>query len=344
MFCRHHVAGALILVVVVPVAIMNGSCAVNTIELLCTDGHKDGNETDVDCGGSCDKKCGNDQSCMLGRDCLSSFCSPCTKDGCFGSVCSMPSCDDHVANGDETDIDCGGTCPNKCAEHQKCAAKNDCLSDFCVQGECVLRCNNTVPDGTETDTDCGGMCTRKCMDGKKCKGAIDCLSGFCDLSVGVCVSRCNNKVPDGTETDVDCGGSCSTKCVELQKCVKGSDCSSGFCLQDVCVSQCHNEAADGDETDVDCAGSCPTKCSVGRDCKVNEDCISAICTGGRCVPDSTNSACVNAMQDGLETDSDCGGGSCPACKAGEGCLLDSDCTGQLKCQGASGMKTCQQVP
>ena len=344
MFCGDCAAGTLMLFVVVSSIVMSGSCVANEVVPQCEDGIKSGDETDVDCGGPHCGPCKDDQACMLGSDCLSSSCSPCTKDGCAGNVCSMPRCDDHVTNGDETDTDCGGTCPSKCAEHQKCAEKNDCLSDFCVQGGCVLQCNNMVLDGTETDTDCGGVCTSKCTDGKKCKGAIDCLSGLCDLGVGVCVSQCNNKVPDGTETDVDCGGSCPKPCVELQKCVKGTDCSSGFCLQDVCVSQCHNEAADGDETDVDCGGSCSTKCSVGRDCNSNEDCISAICTGGRCVPDSTNSACFNAMQDGLETGSDCGGGSCPACKAGEGCLLDSDCTVQFKCQGAAGMKTCQQVP
>jgi len=39
----------------------------------CTDGNKNGNETDVDCGGSC-AKCGNGKMCLIGGDCTSGKC------------------------------------------------------------------------------------------------------------------------------------------------------------------------------------------------------------------------------------------------------------------------------
>ncbi len=33
-----------------------------------------GQETDVDCGGNCDAKCGDGKGCLLNTDCLSQVC------------------------------------------------------------------------------------------------------------------------------------------------------------------------------------------------------------------------------------------------------------------------------
>ncbi|MBL0025175.1 MAG: hypothetical protein IPO98_09275 [Saprospiraceae bacterium] len=67
----------------------------------CNDGIKNGNETGVDCGGSC---------------------APC------------PTCNDGIKNGNETGIDCGGSCP---------------VCPTCTDG---------IKNGTETGVDCGGIC------------------------------------------------------------------------------------------------------------------------------------------------------------------------------------------
>ncbi len=40
----------------------------------CTDGVKNGNETDVDCGGTCDP-CQNNKSCLVNKDCESGYCN-----------------------------------------------------------------------------------------------------------------------------------------------------------------------------------------------------------------------------------------------------------------------------
>jgi hypothetical protein len=49
--------------------------------------------------------------------------------------CSIPAppppCFDTMQNGDETDIDCGGSCSAKCAEGLKCGVSADCLSNNC---------------------------------------------------------------------------------------------------------------------------------------------------------------------------------------------------------------------
>jgi len=83
-----------------------GSC--NTSGPSCTDGIQNGNETGIDCGGSC---------------------TPCAV---------QPTCTDGIQNGNETGVDCGGSCT-----------------------PCVVQptCTDGIKNGTETGVDCGGSCT-----------------------------------------------------------------------------------------------------------------------------------------------------------------------------------------
>ncbi|HVJ19482.1 MAG TPA: discoidin domain-containing protein [Polyangiaceae bacterium] len=71
----------------------------------CTDGSKNGSETDVDCGGSTCSKCANDKLCASANDCSSGYC------GANGLCAAAPSCTDGIQNGSETGVDCGGSCP-----------------------------------------------------------------------------------------------------------------------------------------------------------------------------------------------------------------------------------------
>ncbi len=79
-----------------------------TPEATCDDGIQNGDETGIDCGGSC---------------------APCT---------AVPTCDDGIQNGDETGIDCGGSCT-------PCTA--------------TPTCDDGIQNGDETGIDCGGTCT-----------------------------------------------------------------------------------------------------------------------------------------------------------------------------------------
>ena len=47
----------------------------------CSDGYKDQDETDIDCGGSTCSTCANDKSCLVDGDCTNSFCDPNNKCG-----------------------------------------------------------------------------------------------------------------------------------------------------------------------------------------------------------------------------------------------------------------------
>jgi hypothetical protein len=91
----------------------------------CSDGEQNGDETDVDCGGSCPTGCDDGEDCLVGDDCVSLVCDPDTL------TCTPPSCDDGVQNGDESDVDCGGSCGNTCEPGDDCNSGADCTSDVC---------------------------------------------------------------------------------------------------------------------------------------------------------------------------------------------------------------------
>ncbi len=73
----------------------------------CTDGKKDGKETDIDCGGSTCPACADEKTCETNMDCSSGVCT--------NGICQSPTCTDGVMNGGETGVDCGGKC-NPCPE------------------------------------------------------------------------------------------------------------------------------------------------------------------------------------------------------------------------------------
>src|SRR6185436_6256289 len=71
---------------------------------LCTNQERDGDESDVDCGGLLCSPCAIGRSCGAHGDCEARTC--------VAGVCAGPACDDQVRNGTETDVDCGGgLCP-----------------------------------------------------------------------------------------------------------------------------------------------------------------------------------------------------------------------------------------
>jgi len=99
-----------------------------------------------------------------------------------------PLCTDQIHNGDETGVDCGGSC-GKCNIGDHCKINNDCDDGNCVAGVCTaLPCDNGVKDNAETDIDCGGGTCRKCSGGRSCKVADDCFSGSCVAGTNVCSS------------------------------------------------------------------------------------------------------------------------------------------------------------
>jgi hypothetical protein len=83
-------------------------------------------------------------------------------------------CDDAIQNGQESDIDCGVSCPTRCAQGQRCEDSDDCQSKNCVGGVCFgIACDDSIMNGNETAVDCGGVCA-PCAPGQACKSNGDC--------------------------------------------------------------------------------------------------------------------------------------------------------------------------
>ena len=95
----------------------------------CSDGLKDGMETDVDCGGSVCPSCAIGKHCVASVDCVGGG-------ACFLGVCSAPSCSDGLKDGTETDVDCGGPVCLACPTGKQCQVAADCVSQLCFAGIC----------------------------------------------------------------------------------------------------------------------------------------------------------------------------------------------------------------
>ena len=295
----------------------------------CTDGKKNGSETDIDCGGGTCPTCAKGKGCSNSTDCVSGVCA--------AGKCLEATCTDTVKNGAETDVDCGGgTCP-ACAAGKGCAKAADCKSGVCNAGKCLAAsCTDTVKNGVETDVDCGGGTCPACAMSKGCAKAADCKSGVC--SAGKCVAAsCTDGIKNGSETDTDCGGGSCSPCIAGKGCGGGADCKSGVCTAGKCVSAtCTDSIKNGGETDVDCGGGACPSCLVGKACGAASDCKSGVCVAGKCAA----ATCTDSIKNGGETDVDCGGGACPSCLVGKACGAASDCQSGVCVAGKCAAATC----
>jgi hypothetical protein len=100
----------------------------------CHDGAKNQDETDVDCGGAiCAPRCTLGKGCLVDGDCA--VRTPALQ--CLASThkCTDP-CNNTVQDGDETGVDCGGTCPLKCVG-DACKDDSNCQSDSCDPSKLV---------------------------------------------------------------------------------------------------------------------------------------------------------------------------------------------------------------
>ncbi|PKN31346.1 MAG: hypothetical protein CVU63_24400, partial [Deltaproteobacteria bacterium HGW-Deltaproteobacteria-20] len=150
-------------------------CVGNVCEPVdaCANQVKDGDETDVDCGGPDCDPCSDGEECEIDTDCVN-FCAE------TSNVCVTSHCDDEKKSGDETDVDCGGSCPG-CAAGKVCADDGDCTG-FCAATAlvCVVsHCDDEKQDEGETGVDCGGTCLL-CI-GDACTENNQCKSGSCDV-------------------------------------------------------------------------------------------------------------------------------------------------------------------
>ncbi len=292
----------------------------------CSDGVKNQNETDVDCGGIC-TKCENGSGCVVGSDCVSGNCSSGTCESLGAS------CDDGVQNQDETDIDCGGQKCDGCAEGKRCNADGDCQGGMSCQdgacgGGCVPQCDGKCGGAGD---DCGGTC-EECPSGKWCDGQT-CKTCNADTHCGDDCVDCSSQDTNKACVDGACGCTLASDCKEAETCRNGScvsvsecqsqdDCYLGdWCDAGQCVS-CDSDEHCGFDC-VDCSSHVQNKacvdgkcaCIDDMDCADGESCESGQCTG--CVP-NCDGKCGGA-------DDGCDGLCNNDCPVGQTCFGDQRC-------------------
>ncbi|MFM2152938.1 MAG: hypothetical protein RL199_1373, partial [Pseudomonadota bacterium] len=276
-------------------------------------------------------------ACGSSGDCVTGLCQGSTGERVVAPRCVPATCGNGRRDGNETDVDCGGSCGNLCAGGKTCAANADCDQGLLCGGDTKpYTCRPARVNGASClkDWECGsGACLAKVcrspgQTGEPCDSRPDCLGVAC--TAGKCaLPSYTDRVLNGSETDVDCGGTGTgfRACAGGQSCSLDTDCRSGFsCEGGVCGA------------------------ATGNACSKAADCFSRLC--GRASP-TTKPVCLerfasddprhcsNGFADADETDLDCGGGVCRACKDKLRCLGPRDCTsGVCTTSGQCAAPTC----
>ncbi len=169
----------------------------------CTDVHRNGAETDIDCGGSTCGPCSPGKVCEMGSDCAQKVCGT-------DHVCAAAACNDGVRNGAETDVDCGGGTCAPCGVGQGCNAGSDCTEKVCG-GDATCSaptCSDSAVNESETDVDCGGPNCPRCDLNQKCVSPSDCAYNVC--SGGSCGGA--TSCAGGGEGKTTCGAGENEDC------------------------------------------------------------------------------------------------------------------------------------
>ena len=227
-----------------------------------------------------------------------------------------------------------GRLTTPCNSGEKCAGAPDCASAFCFDGLCKTTAPaDGVKNGDETDVDCGGSNAPACANLKNCAVKADCTSGVCTNKICQ-VPTSTDTVQNGDETGVDCGGTTTSapKCLAGSGCLTNADCDKIKCdtVQKMCLPASHTDGIKNfGETGTDCGGDAlPATCAVGGGCAVLADCTNTKCNAVALVCDPPSK--TDDIQNGTETDKDCGGGAptnAPRCAEDLKCTLDTDCAG-----------------
>ena len=91
-----------------------------------------------------------------------------------------PTCADGIKNGDETDVDCGGSCP-RCATGKTCLRRDDCESAVCDGPPGAKTCQRC-----RVGTECANTIHGTCVCDETASGAA-----VCDLAtVGLAAVSC----------------------------------------------------------------------------------------------------------------------------------------------------------
>jgi hypothetical protein len=297
----------------------------------CTDSVKNGNETDVDCGGpvagGCNR-CANNLSCQSSSDCQSGYCDA-------AKHCSVCTQDSQCNSG----LFCnGGVCVPKLANGMLCTGATQCSSNNCVDGYC---CNSPCSGTCQACSVAGnlGSCTpvpNGMVDPGTCAGTSTCNGS------GVCLSgngaACTSGATCSSTNCVDgfcCNLACTGACVSCAAALKTTGASDGVCGP---------TRAGGPPKGTGCPGSAQSTCGNDGFCDGNglcelwsssTQCVAASCAG---FVHTSSANCNGSGTCGTTTSQTCAPYTCQPAGCLTTCSADTDCTAGNYCSTTS---TCQ---
>ena len=190
----------------------------------CSDGIKNQDETDIDCGGTVCPKCANNKNCTINKDCKSNYCKnkvckkkPVTRisgggGGGGGGRGMYTAAEQFYGTAQPTD---GGAA--ECMDDWICDPWGPCIDGMQTRDcflndypECILElpkpdttqscempepeyvppaaptCFDGIQNQDETFPDCGGSMCKPCDPNLPCIMDRDCVTGYCDPITQLC--------------------------------------------------------------------------------------------------------------------------------------------------------------
>ena len=353
----------------------NGGVLSKNCEIVdtCSNGIKDGIETDIDCGGTMCGSCAEGQKCAADTDCNTGFCDPdkkvcaiktCeTNEDCGGdATCKdgacvpAPTCSDNIKNQDESDVDCGGSC-DKCENGKTCASDKDCATGECTNGVCT---------GEKPEQDLSKLVINEVLGAPNKNAPFNVLTEAkqCEFIEIVNISDKKqsldgatlhvDRVDEGKETKTSIaldgvipakGGyvlftkECTTLPTEPEGVIFKPLSRAEFITNSgsylVWLSNADGEASWGNISDQ------PSGISFVRSEERNPESVFVLhntvssnglvsspgyCANGGLFIHDCKTTCDSGTKDGDETDVDCGGMLCVPCAEDKACKADTDCT------------------
>ncbi|WP_437989618.1 hypothetical protein [Sorangium sp. So ce145] len=214
-----------------------------------------------------------------------------------------------------------------------------CGEAVCEAEVCRLALPDEIPNQRTGDCvtlrcDEAGRVVAELNDSDAFNDGNECTIDTCAQGVSVHEPRAAGEAEEGS-------GYCDGEGHRVA-CIHDEDCgtpsyacsTSGTCVLEWCDNGIFDDASG--ETARDCGGLCQP-CRAGQPCAVDSDCIAGACGSDRLCEETS---CRDGIQNGAETDVDCGAPSCPACAAGRRCDAHASCKSGVCTDGTCRAPTC----